>query len=72
MVDDFKEFLKSERIKIDEEAFKKDADFVKAMIRYRIDEAVFGVADAQRHLIEVDPQAQLALTQFGEAQKLLT
>ena len=39
--------LKSERIKIDEEAFQKDLDFIKAMIRFRIDEAVFGVADAQ-------------------------
>ena len=32
--------------------------------------AVFGIADARRHLIAVDPQAQLALQQFGEAQKL--
>jgi carboxyl-terminal processing protease len=71
MVEDFKAYLKSERIKVDEEAFKKDLDFIRAMIRYRIDEAVFGFADAQRHLIEVDPQAQMALTQFGEAQKLL-
>jgi carboxyl-terminal processing protease len=71
MLEDFKEFLKSERIKVDEEAFRKDADFIKAMIRFRIDEAVFGVADAQRHLADVDPQVQLALTQFGEAQKLL-
>ncbi len=72
MVDDFHQMLKDERVKIDEEAFAKDHDFIRAMIRHRIDEAVFGVADAQRHLITVDPQAQLALTMFGEAQKLLT
>ena len=52
-------------------AFKKDIDFIRAMIRFRIDEAVFGIADARRHLIAVDPQAQVALTEFGEAQKLL-
>jgi len=72
MVADFKEHLKNvERMKIDEDAFKKDQDFIKAMIRYRIDEAVFGVADAHRHFVMVDPQAQLGMTMFGEAQKLL-
>ena len=28
------------------------------MIRFEIDNALFGVADARRHLIAVDPQAQ--------------
>jgi hypothetical protein len=40
------------------------------MIRFEIDSAVFGIADARRHLIGVDPQAQVALAMFGEAQKL--
>jgi hypothetical protein len=40
------------------------------MMRFEIDNAVFGIADARRHLIGVDPQAQAALTMFGEAQKL--
>jgi carboxyl-terminal processing protease len=71
MVADFREYLKSERINVDEAAFAKDIDFIKAMIRYRIDEAVFGIADAQRHLIVVDPQGLLAMSQFGEAQRLL-
>jgi len=71
MVNDFREFLKSERLKIDEDAFRKDLPFIKAMLRYRIDEAVFGFVDAQRHFIEVDPQAQLGMSMFGEAQKLL-
>ena len=31
---------------------------------------VFTLADARRHLNMVDPQAQTALTMFGEAQKL--
>ncbi len=72
MVADFHEHLKAAvRLKIDEDAFKKDLDFIRAMIRYRIDEAVFGFADAQRHLVQADPQAQLGMTMFGEAQKLL-
>jgi carboxyl-terminal processing protease len=70
MIADFREQLKTDKIKIDEDAFKKDGDFIRAMIRFRIDEVVFGIAEARRHLIAVDPQAQAALGQFGEAQKL--
>jgi carboxyl-terminal processing protease len=70
MVADFREQLKADRIKMDDEGFNKDLDFIKAMIRFRIDEAVFGIAEARRHLLAVDPQAQVALTMFGEAQKL--
>ena len=70
MVADYKDFLKGEKVKIDEDAFAKELDFIKAMIRFEIDNAVFGIADARRHLIAVDPQAQAALQNFGEAQKL--
>ena len=70
MIADFKEQVKSDRFKFDEDGFAKDIDFVKAMIRFEIDNAVFGIADARRHLISVDPQAQAALQMFGEAQKL--
>ena len=40
------------------------------MIRYNIDEAVFDVATARQHLIEVDPQARFALSRFSEAERL--
>ena len=49
---------------------KKDSEFVRAMIRYEIDRALFGVSEARRHLIDVDPQAKVAMTAFGEAAKL--
>jgi len=48
----------------------KDLEFIKAMIRFEIDNAVFGIADGRRHLIQVDPQAVAALGAFGEAVKL--
>ena len=70
MVTDFREQMKSDKLKIEDDAFAKDSEFIKAMIRFEIDNAVFGIADARRHLISVDPQAQTALTMFGEAQKL--
>jgi carboxyl-terminal processing protease len=70
MVADFREQLKADRVRIDEEGFQKDLTFIKGMLRYRIDEAVFGLAEAKRRLLTVDPQAQLGLTMFGEAEKL--
>jgi carboxyl-terminal processing protease len=70
MVNEFREQMKSDRIRINEDSFKKDLDFIKAMIRYEIDRALFGVGEARRHLIEVDPQARIALTTFGEATRL--
>ncbi len=70
VIADFRDQLMTDKIKIDEDGFKKDADFIRAMIRYRIDEVVFGIADARRHLLTADPQALLAVSLFGEAQKL--
>jgi len=70
MVQEFKQFLKDEKVKIDEDAFQKDLEFIKAQIHFEIDVALFGVSEAQKNLISRDPQAQFALAQFGEAVKL--
>jgi carboxyl-terminal processing protease len=70
MVSDFRAFLAEERFRIDEEAFAKDAAFIRAMIKYDIDLALFGVEEARRHMVGTDPQAQFALAQFPEAVKL--
>ena len=71
MVADFKKFAASKNLKIDEEAWTKDAEFIRAMIRYWIDESVFDIATAKQRLVTVDPQAKFALSKFGEAEKLL-
>jgi carboxyl-terminal processing protease len=70
MVTEFREQLVANHIKIDEAAFQKDLTFIKAMMRLKIDEAAFGIAEARRHMVEVDPQAQAGLASFGEAEKL--
>jgi carboxyl-terminal processing protease len=71
MIAEFKTFLQTEhKMKIDEEAFAKDLDFIKALIHFDIDDALFGINERQRNLIAKDPQAQFALSQFGEAVKL--
>ena len=70
MIADFREQVRADKVKIDEDGFKKDLEFIRAIIRYEIDLALFGESDARRHLIGVDPQAQAALAMFGEAHKL--
>jgi carboxyl-terminal processing protease len=70
MVADFKAFATSVGVKIDDAAFEADTNFIKAMIRYDIDLALFGVAAARRHLFASDPQAQFALSLFTEAEQL--
>ena len=70
IVDDFMQFLAQERLTIDAGELSDDALFVRAMIRYYIDLDLFGVLDARRHLVEVDPQAMFALTLFGKAEAL--
>jgi len=71
MLASFREHLEAEGVKIDEAAFTEDLAFITAMIRYEIDLNLWTVEDARRHLIMTDPQAQLALTYFGEAEKLV-
>jgi carboxyl-terminal processing protease len=70
MVDDFRQFLRSQGFKIDETGFSQDLEFIRAMIRYEIDLSLWGVEQARRRLITTDPQAQLALTLFPEAERL--
>ncbi len=70
MVEDFKKTLANSKIELDEASFATDLPFIRAMMHYEIDLALFGVEEARRNLIAQDPQARFALNQFGEAQRL--
>ena len=71
MVQDFRESLEAaEDRRSTKTAFAKDDAFIRAMIHYDIDLALFGVEEARRNLIAKDPQAQFALQQFPEAERL--
>jgi len=70
LIADFRQYLQADKIKIDEAGFAQDLAFIKAMIRYEIDLNLWTVSDARRHLIATDPQAQLALGLFPEAEAL--
>lgn len=68
---EFKTFLGTQKIKVDQEACAKDAEFIRAMIHYEVDMALFGLSDARRSLLTVDPQARFAMKLFPEADRLL-
>ena len=70
MLADFKAMLKQQGVTVDEESFAKDETFIRAMIHYEIDLPLFGVEEARRNLIRVDPQTQFALQQFPDAVRL--
>jgi carboxyl-terminal processing protease len=70
MMADFRESLKPLKVVMDEAAFTKDEAFIRTMIHFDIDQALFGVAEARRNLISKDPQAQFALVQFPDAVRL--
>jgi carboxyl-terminal processing protease len=71
ILDEFKQYLVSQRVKVDEAALAADKDFIAAMIHYEVDYDLFGVGEARRNLTMVDPQAQAALKYFDEAKALL-
>jgi carboxyl-terminal processing protease len=70
MLNDFRTMLSSQKVKIDDESFTKDDTFIRAIIHFEIDNALFGIDEARKNLIMKDPQAQFALGQFPEAQRL--
>jgi carboxyl-terminal processing protease len=72
MLAEFKKYVESRRVKVDEAAWAQDKPFITAMVRFEIDSAVFGMGIARRRLLEVDPQAQHALGLFSKAEQLLT
>ena len=55
---------------IDEDAFAKDREFLRAMIKYEVDLALFSVQEARKNLIASDPQARFAMSVFPDAEKL--
>ena len=71
MMADFRSHLESQRVTIDDEAFSADETFIRAMMHYEIDLALFSLAEARRNLTANDPQAQYAITLFPQARRLL-
>ena len=71
LLQEFKRHVRGRGLMVDDEAFATDVEFIRAMIRYQIDEAIFSVEEARRNLFDVDPQTQRAATLFDEAARHL-
>jgi len=73
MVTEFRQHVEGQKpaLKFDEEAWKKDQNFIRAMIRFEIDLDLFGVETAWQNLVKLDPQVQFGIGYFPEAQTLL-
>ena len=68
---DFREQLKTDRVKIDEDAFQKDLTFIKAMMRFGIDRSACSAWPRPSGTCSRSIRRRsVALTMFGEAQKL--
>ena len=70
MLGEFEAFVRDRGMKVDDEAWQQDEPFIRAMVRFEIDVALFGGAAAREHLVETDPQTGFALTHFDEAVRL--
>jgi carboxyl-terminal processing protease len=70
MLAEFKEHVRQHKMKIDESAWEKDKEFLRAMIRFEIDVDLFSEAEARKNLARVDPQLQHAMGLFAEAERL--
>jgi len=71
MVAEFRKHLEAMKVQIDEDAWKKDQNFIRAMMHFEIDLDLFGVEAAWQSVVKLDPQLQYAVGLFPEAQTLL-
>ena len=72
VVADFRDLVRKTAVKFDDKSWQQDLPFIQAEMQKEIDTDLFGVATAYEHLAKRDPQLGFALTQFGEAERLLT
>ncbi|MEI6245271.1 MAG: hypothetical protein WCQ64_09500, partial [Acidobacteriota bacterium] len=72
LLTEFKQYVISQHMTFDDAAFTTDLVYIKAMLHYEVDVDLFGMEEARRQLLTVDPQAKFALGFFDEAKALLT
>jgi carboxyl-terminal processing protease len=70
LLEEFRDHLAAVGATIDEAAFEADREFIRAMIRFEVDNDLFSVEEARRNLSRVDPQIQAALGYLEEAAQL--
>ena len=71
MLAEFRSYVEERQLTVDEDDFHSDMDFIRAMIHYEVDLALFGESEARQNLFWQDPQVQFALPFFDDARRLL-
>ena len=67
---EFRKFIETKEVKVDEKEYTKDLDFLKARLKAQIAQMVFGLEGYIGVMVGVDNQIQKALTLFPEAKKI--
>ena len=67
---DFRKFIETKEVKIDEKEYSKDLDFLKARLKAQIAQMIFGLEGYIGVMVSVDNQIQKALTLFPEAEQI--
>jgi carboxyl-terminal processing protease len=70
LMTEFRKFIETKEVKVDEKEYTKDLDFLKARLKAQIAQMVFGLEGYIGVMVGVDNQIQKALTLFPEAKKI--
>jgi carboxyl-terminal processing protease len=70
LMKEFRQFIETKEIKIDEKEYLKDYDFMKIRLKAQIAQMIYGFEGSIGILIGVDNQVQKALTLFPEAKRI--
>lgn len=70
MVKEFKMFVESKGVTVDEKDFQKDLEYIKSALKANIAQSLWGREGMVSIYLETDKQIQKALTLFPEAEKI--
>jgi carboxyl-terminal processing protease len=70
MMDDFRTFVVSKGVTIDEKGFKTDRDYIVATLKANVAKAFFGTEAEFPFYLDLDKQFQKALSLFPEAERI--
>lgn len=70
LMQEFRSFLESKEIKIDEGQFSHDKDYIEASLKAYIAQSIWGNESMFPFFLDVDKQFKTALSMFNEAEKI--
>lgn len=71
VIEEFKEFLEKQKIRVSDQELQNNLDFIKKRIRFQLITVIFGENEAAKQSIAEDPLVQKALEALPQAKELL-